>query len=156
TRSRMVFLYSARLRRRMVTRPGSRPLVQSTCAVCVSIHFRTRSTSAAVGLARSAGGMSPERRFWATFSQILGCFRAAAWVLKGSSDGPPRSRLWLWQVVQYLARTGATSWANVVLGGAFASLGGWAEPSARGRARVRKKTATRDEPSNSEERRAIG
>src|SRR5439155_11776556 len=114
---------------------------------CASVQASSRSISAALGLGLPAGGMSPERRFWATASQSLGSLRASASVLKRSSEIEPLGRLPPWQVVQYFARMGAISLSK--LGVAWALAVGVVWPgasSARGAARVKRKAATRDEP----------
>src|SRR3954471_15950481 len=106
TRSRMVLLYSALLRRRMVTRPGSLGPLQSTLKTATSIQVLRASNSCMVGCGLPCGGIVEERRLSATFSHSLRFFSAVASSVNCSKLTLPRFLVALWQLRQYFARIG--------------------------------------------------
>src|SRR5947208_3029391 len=105
----MVLLYSARLSRRIVTRPGSLGPAQSVLKTTASSQRLIVSSSWAVGFLAEAGGMSPERRLSPAFSQRARFLSTAASSLSRSRATPPLGLPAEWQRRQYLPTSGATS-----------------------------------------------
>src|SRR5262245_1061538 len=125
----MVLLYSARLSRRRVTRPGSRWPEQSAFSTTASSQALIFSISAAVGLRAPAGGISPPRRLSATFSQASRFFKTSVSFLSLSREKRPRGRMPLWQRKQYFSTRGCTSLTKSGLGPAGAG-GAFGAPAA--------------------------
>src|SRR5262249_60506231 len=150
TRSRIVFLYSLRLSRRMVTRPGSLFLVQSAAARPSSTQLWMICCSFALGFGLPSGGMSPVRKLWATFSQTCGFLSAAFSSLNLSSANSPLGRGPPWHLMQYLVRIGTTSlakasggflsafWAAAISGNDPMARQGLSVPKGRKRERIEK------------------
>src|SRR5690349_15489950 len=94
----MVLLYSTRLRRCAVTRPGS--------PVGLSSTLITAATSAVEGLGAGGGGIRPLVILSTTFAHNAGSLRFS------SSATPPVLSLLLWQPTQCFARKGRTVLSN--------------------------------------------
>src|SRR5687768_14519195 len=95
----MALLYSARFRRCTGARPGF-----GLAAAALSSVFSRKAAKAAaasgVGRVRTVGGgISPERTFNRTFSQISPCAGTSA-RLRPWRDNPPVLVLLLWQATQ--------------------------------------------------------
>src|SRR5579862_5164738 len=119
----MVLLYSARLSRRIVTRPGSASRQSAFDLVSTQSTMRWRARSLGCGL--PAGGIV----FWpsrpATFPHVSSVFpkstdRAAAARSRPAEASEPE-----WHPRQYLATTGLTSFAKLGTVGFAAAAWPW-------------------------------
>src|ERR1051325_7498717 len=110
----MVLLYSTRLRRRAVTRPGPAEfltVVSDTPGTLVS-HAMTAVDSAAVSGATLRGGISPAASLFRTFCHTSGCASAVAGSVKGCRLTLPMRARSLWQPRHVLDSTGTTLFWN--------------------------------------------
>ena len=123
-RSRTALLYSTRLRRCTVVRPGfgSAAAARSNSS---SSQPATVSYVTASGRGRPAGGIMPLRSFATTFSHASACAPTSSASSRSREIGtvPARSPLSLWQARQYCSSTGRT-------GGACAPASGYGNPIA--------------------------
>ncbi len=136
-----MLLYSARLRRRMVTRPGSgwSGSIEKTIA---SIHWLMRSRSSSFGcLSSSSGGMSPLRTLSSTACQVFGSLIAESGLEKESRATPPFFLPLPWHLKQYVSRSGLTSFEKSGAGAASAVRPSTAQTSAQAPKRRRKGVA---------------
>ena len=104
----MVLLYSDRLSRRIVTRPGFGGFVQSSRSSAALIEAITRSTSPREGWALSSGGMSWPSMYSRIRIQVR---RRDRTVFSSRSDSRFRPAFGFsgpWQLAQCLARNGST------------------------------------------------
>src|SRR4051794_17694695 len=106
-RSRIVLLYSDRLSRRSVTRPGSLSLPQSSFSNRESIQPVRSSTSALVGFGFPSGGMSPDSTFSTTSCQTFWLAASDDSSVNFARFRPPFGFVSPWHVMQYLASKGA-------------------------------------------------
>ena len=124
SRSRTALLYSTRLSRCTVVRPGFGSAVAARSSSSSS-QPATASYVAASGRRRPAGGIMPLRSLATTFSQASACAPTSSASSRSREIGtvPARSPLSLWQARQYCSSTGRT-------GGAWAAASGYGNPIA--------------------------
>ena len=104
-----MLLYSARLRRRIVTRPGSAR--EQSSVKELSTHFTSAARWAFVGCGIPSGGMCRFATFFATLFHIADFFSAAPAATPFGRITPPGASFPAWQGVQNSSTTGATSFA---------------------------------------------
>ena len=137
SRSRMVLLYSARFRRRAVTRPGSGRLGPAASAASpprLRIHASTASTALGSGRVWPGGGISPRTSFSRT------CFQRAGSPGSGPDSGKesnssPAVFIWrLWQPTQFWFKKGRTESRNA-----------WSSPALARVRRVQRRDSLEDQ-----------
>ena len=129
SRSRIVFVYSARFSRRSVTRPGSRGPPQSTRVNTSSRAATNPSVAAGTGRGRPFGGISPSRTARRTPPQSSRSAARAPSSWAASRETPPRLFPAPWQPKQCSARKGRT-WSRKV---GWGRIGRRSVPTGRGR-----------------------
>ncbi len=110
-RSRMVLVYSLRLRRRAVTRPGSGFTPRSAFSNSAVRNWTTESISG--GRGTPLGGISPARSLRRMMSQPSRLLVSDAGWVKGAISTPPEARASLWQGEQVRESKGATVFSKV-------------------------------------------
>ena len=117
-RSRIVYAYSALVRRRTVTRPGSPACRASNSPSAVRIQATTEARSASVGKssASSGGGMSRLSSMSATSSQMSAFSATPSGVIRPVSLSKSMlalARAPVWQSEQYFSKVAAAAGAPV-------------------------------------------
>src|SRR5437588_12996661 len=107
----MVLVYSARLRRRAVTRPGSCLVLRS--ALSNSAWRNWTTVSSVGGRGTPLGGISPARSLRRITSQPSRCSVRDDALVNAPRSTLPLARFSLWQGEQVVARTGATVFSKV-------------------------------------------
>src|SRR4051794_27479756 len=131
-RSATVLLYSVRLRRRAVTRPGLAAERRSTRSISDSIRAVIALSWAGAGFGEPWGGISPVRSFRRIASHVSRLRRTESGWPNGPRSTPPAFAVVLWQAVQLRAKKAATDFSKA---GAAALLAGGAEGRRRAAAR---------------------
>ncbi len=126
SRSRIVFVYSARFSRRAVTRPGSGFMLASARANSASRKV-TRAAISASGRSTSAGGISRDLSFIRTtshWSRPASSVSTDRYLVKSN---PPSASVALWHSLQVLSKSDCVTAAKAaaVGGREVASLGAW-------------------------------
>src|SRR5262249_5108539 len=125
-RSLIVLLYSDRLRRRRVTRPGSPIVAQSTEVSWAWSQPTIVAASAWSGRGFPLGGISPDSTASSTDSHVFRALRLAAVSVCLPMSSSPLGFAPPWQLRQYFASSGATFPWNA------ASAAAWGEAAGAG------------------------
>ncbi len=123
----MVLLYSARFRRRAVTRPGSAAARRSARSSSVWMLCVTALICAPVGLGKPGGGISPLRTLRTILSHVSRLrFTTSTMEPAWPSDcksSPPAFALLLWQEVQFWLKNAPVVLSNAEFAKAWLLIG---------------------------------
>ena len=104
-----MFVYSARLRRRIVTLPGSGRPARGECPRVASSQATTVSYSSSLGRLLPSGGILRARSIWSTLPHVARPSETAAAVRYLSNWTPRSASAPRWQSKQYRLTNGSTA-----------------------------------------------